>query len=166
MDICTYLSVPNERWLAACRAGTWAWETQEDKDFNVGLILQDMEMFCFPFVMQICVCIKKRSFKYCSAKTHIFFTLSLSEKSTVCFMQRLTAVIYVYVCVFSVFSLPRGSCRTAPTLQRNPLAEIWLCMNMNEKVRHRGELGNLMTVQDMTRASTGMYDFLALPLIW
>lgn len=66
-----------------------------------------------------------------------------------------------FKCVF--FAL--GSYCTPPTPQKSPLAEIRLCMNMNEEVTHWGELGNLMTVQEKTRASMGMYDFSALPLI-
>lgn len=36
---------------------------------------------------------------------------------------------------------------------------------MNEEVRHWGDPENLMTVQENSRASTGMYDFSALSLI-
>lgn len=68
----------------------------------------------------------------------------------------------VGVC-FSFFLASGVFCTHTP--QRSPLDEIGLCMNMDEKVMHRGEPGNLMTGQKKSRASTGMYDCSAADLI-
>jgi len=120
----------------------------------------------FPLFVQIYVCIKNVSlkkficifiYKYCSSKSHTCITLTTGAQYDACWdWLRWLMCVCVCVCVFLV----SGSCRTHPTLHRSPLAEIWLYMNINEEVTHtrEGGGGSLMTVQEKTRASTGMYD--------
>lgn len=65
MDMCLYLSAPNERCLAAPRAGTRK-ANSGGRDFNVLLNLPEnaiVNMFCVLLFMRIYVYINKKAFK-------------------------------------------------------------------------------------------------------